>query len=262
MVSINLNRRGRSQTGAKNVAHMGNHHHVLDSLRPNDHILGVTGYHHEPSHRKIIPDPGGIAHRLLRRKHPPNRPRLRPHHRPSHEESVKQPTSYNRIASIASTVGKKVSVDTIIDYVSYLKESWLILPFENIVAKLTERESNRKYYFIDNGILDLFLVDPVTSLLENQVAIRLRQLYGERVYYYNKNVEVDFVVYDEGIAIQVSYSMADSETERREVDALLKFSKVFPVNKLLIITKDEEREIKVGDRTIQVLPVWKWLLGI
>ena len=175
-------------------------------------------------------------------------------------ESVKQPTSYNRIASIASTVGKKISVDTVIDYMGYLQESWLILPYENIAAKLIDKESNRKYYFIDNGILNLFLLDPATSLLENQVAIRLRQKYGSQVYFYNKNVEVDFVVYDEGIAIQVSYSLSDPETEKREVDALLKLNKVLPMRKLMIISKDEERDITVNDVTIQVIPVWKWLL--
>ena len=174
-------------------------------------------------------------------------------------ESVKQPTSYNRIASIASTVGKKISVDTVIDYMGYLQESWLILPYENIAAKLIDKESNRKYYFIDNGILNLFLLDPATSLLENQVAIRLRQKYGSQVYFYNKNVEVDFVVYDEGIAIQVSYSLSDPETEKREVDALLKLNKVLPMRKLMIISKDEERDITVNDVTIQVIPVWKWI---
>lgn len=176
-------------------------------------------------------------------------------------ESVKQPSSYNRIANIASTVGKKISVDTVIDYMAYLQESWLILPYENIATKLIDKESNRKYYFIDNGILNLFLIDPVTSLLENQVAIRLRQVYGDRVYFYNQNVEVDFVVYDEGLAFQVSYSLGDPDTEKREVDALIKLNRVLPMRQLTIITKDEERNIEVGDVTVHVVPAWKWLLA-
>ncbi len=176
-------------------------------------------------------------------------------------ESVKQPSSYNRIANIASTVGKKISVDTVIDYMAYLQESWLILPYENIATKLIDKESNRKYYFIDNGILNLFLIDPVTSLLENQVAIRLRQVYGDRVYFYNQNVEVDFVVYDEGLAFQVSYSLGDPDTEKREVDALIKLNRVLPMRQLTIITKEEERDIEVGDVTIHVVPAWKWLLA-
>ena len=175
-------------------------------------------------------------------------------------ESVKQPSSYNRIANLASTVGKKISVDTVIDYITYLQESWLILPFENIAAKLIDKESNKKYYFIDNGILNLFLIDPVTSLLENQVAIRIRQLYGDRAYFYSQNVEVDFVVYDEGLAFQVAYSLNDPDTEKREVEALIKLNKVLPMRQLTIITKEEEREIMVGEVSIHVVPIWKWLL--
>ena len=71
-------------------------------------------------------------------------------------ESVKQPLSYNRIASIVSSTGKKLSTDAAIDYVEYMTESWLILPYENLYGKLQDKESNRKYYFIDNGLLHLF----------------------------------------------------------------------------------------------------------
>ena len=176
-------------------------------------------------------------------------------------ESVKQPISFNRIASIASTVGKKISVDTVIDYMTYLQESWLILPYENIAAKLMDKEANKKYYFIDNGILNLFLIDSSTSLLENQVAVRLRQLYGDKVYFYNKTIEVDFVIYEEDTAIQVSYSLADADTEKREVDALVKLNRQLPMRKLMIVTKDEEREIVKDGITIEVVPAWKWMLG-
>lgn len=175
-------------------------------------------------------------------------------------ESVKQPTSYNRIANIVSTAGKKISVDTVIDYIAYLRESWLILPFENLSARLSERESNKKYYFVDNGLLGLFLIDANTSLLENIVAISLRKQYEDNVFFYNKNIEVDFVVPDDGLAIQVAYSLAEPTTEKRETDALMKFNAIMPMRQLIIITKDEEMVIEKDGTVINVLPVWKWLL--
>ena len=175
-------------------------------------------------------------------------------------ESVKQPTSYNRIANIVSTAGKKISVDTVIDYIAYLRESWLILPFENLSARLSERESNKKYYFVDNGLLGLFLIDANTSLLENIVAISLRKQYEDNVFFYNKNIEVDFVVPDDGLAIQVAYSLADPTTEKRETDALMKFNAIMPMRQLIIITKDEEMVSEKDGTVINVLPVWKWLL--
>lgn len=147
-----------------------------------------------------------------------------------------------------------------IDYLGYLKEAWLIIQFENICAKLADKESNKKYYFVDNGILNLFLIDPNTSLLENQVAIRLRQLHGDQVYFYHDGVEVDFYLTESQSAIQVCYSLADIETRQREVTALLKMAGKIDVKQMMIITKEEEDVIEAEGFTIRVLPVWRWLL--
>ena len=175
-------------------------------------------------------------------------------------ENIKQPTSFNRLANIVSATGKKISTDTVIDYLEYLKETWMVIQVENISAKLAEKESNKKYYFIDNGLLNLFLIDPVTSLLENQVAIGLSRQYGPDIYFYHHGVEVDFYVPEIKLAIQVCYSLSDIETRRREINALIKMTKHLEVNQMLIITKDEEDLIEIDGYSVQVVPVWKWLL--
>jgi len=175
-------------------------------------------------------------------------------------ESVKQPTSFNRLANVVSASGKKISTDTVIDYIQYLKETWLILPLENISAKLSDKESNKKYYFSDNGVLNLFLIDPVTSLLENLVAIQLMKMYPDDVYFYQKGIEVDFYVQSSKLAIQVCYSMIDVETRNREINALLKLSQHLEVERMMIITKEEEEIIVVSKNEIEIVPVWKWLL--
>jgi len=175
-------------------------------------------------------------------------------------ESVKQPTSFNRLANVVSASGKKISTDTVIDYIQYLKETWLILPLENISAKLSDKESNKKYYFSDNGVLNLFLIDPVTSLLENLVAIQLMKMYPDDVYFYQKGIEVDFYVQSSKLAIQICYSMIDVETRNREINALLKLSQHLEVERMMIITKEEEEIIVVSKNEIEIVPVWKWLL--
>jgi predicted AAA+ superfamily ATPase len=176
-------------------------------------------------------------------------------------ESVKQPSSFNRLANVVSASGKKISTDTVIDYLDYLKDAWLLFSMENFRAKLAEKESIKKYYFIDNGILNLFLLDPLTSLLENQVAIQLRRLYGENVYFYHNGMEVDFYVPEACLAIQVCYSLEDIETRKREVNALLQVSKHIEVKKMMIITKDEEGILSEGGTDIETVPVGKWLMG-
>lgn len=176
-------------------------------------------------------------------------------------ESVKQPLSYSRIASIVSTTGKKLSTDAAIDYVGYMAESWLILPYENLYGKLQDKESNRKYYFTDNGLLHLFLINANTSLLENIVAVTLRRKYGDGSYFWNsKNAEVDFVVPEEGLAVQVSYSMADVDTFKRETDGLIKLSSVQTIKRMMVVTMDEERIAEKEDFQIELIPLWKWLL--
>jgi uncharacterized protein len=176
-------------------------------------------------------------------------------------ESVKQPLSYSRIASIVSSTGKKLSTDAAIDYVGYMSDSWLILPYENLYGKLQDKESNRKYYFTDNGLLYLFLVDANTSLLENIVAVSLRRKYGDNCYFWNcRTAEVDFVVPEENLAIQVSYSISESDTFKRETDGLLKLSTQQEIRRMIVVTKEEEDIVEREGFRIEIIPLWKWLL--
>ena len=176
-------------------------------------------------------------------------------------ESVKQPSSYTRLANIVSSAGQKIQTSTVIEYMKYLEETWLMFGISNYAAKFAEKESARKYYFRDNGILNLFLLDPETSLLENRVAIELKKKYGEGVFFYNKAVEVDFYIPEEGWLIQVSYSLNTDETREREVSALLKVGKHLDAQRLTIVTFGEEKQMSVEGKTIEVIPLWKWLLS-
>ena len=176
-------------------------------------------------------------------------------------ESVKQPLSYNRIASIVSSTGKKLSTDAAIDYIGYMTDTWLILPYENLYGKLQDKETNRKYYFTDNGLLHLFLVDANTSLLENIVAVTLRRKYGDGSYFWNsKNAEVDFVVPEEKLAVQVLYSMTDANTSKREIDGLIKLHSIQPISRMIVVTMEEENLIEKDGFHIELVPLWKWLL--
>ena len=171
-------------------------------------------------------------------------------------ESVKQPLSFNRLKNIIVATGMPISVPTTIDYADYVADSCLILPMENEVGKLTERETQKKYYFIDNGLLNLFLMSPETSLLENMVAVELCRRFGkENVFYLNAEREIDFIVPDERLAIQVSYSVREDATYSREVSPLVKYAKAHQDWRCLLITYDEE-SVEEG---IPVVPVWKWL---
>jgi len=175
-------------------------------------------------------------------------------------ESVMQPMSLARIRNVIASAGTTLSHNTLVDYLQCLSDAYLVFGISNFSDKLSDKETFKKRYFFDNGLLNNFLFDPETKLLENLVAINLKQQYGSDVYFYNKNIEVDFFVPTAHRAIQVSYSIADAATKQREVRALLKLAEVYEVQQLEIITYDEEITIEENGVVIRVLPVWKWLL--
>ncbi|MBP6868102.1 MAG: ATP-binding protein, partial [Bacteroidales bacterium] len=48
-------------------------------------------------------------------------------------------------------------------------------------------------------------------------------------------------------------------TYNREVDSLIKITKVLDCKKLVIVTKDQEQTLEVDGHTIEVIPIWRWL---
>lgn len=179
-------------------------------------------------------------------------------------ESVGQPLSYSRLTNLLAEVNNKISKVSTIAYVDIAKEACLLHAIPNYAGKLAERESVPKYYFADTGLLKILSLDCESAQLENLVAIELLRRFGrnDAVFYYKKNIEVDFYVPEESLAIQVAYNLRKNpETIKREVGALEKFSKAFPCQKRLILTLEESDTIDSAVGKIEVCPVFKWLLA-
>ena len=182
-------------------------------------------------------------------------------------ESVCRPISYNRINNLLSSVGGKLSLATTIKYVDYCEEAWLLLRLKNYASSLVDKEGNCKYYFIDTGILGLFLIDKDTMLLEKLVALQLFRIYGheidnERVFFYLDSYEVDFYIPEDELAIQVAYSLHDEDTRKRETEALRKLPNRLPCSRRLLLTYGEEEMVTDKLGVIEVMPVWKWIISI
>lgn len=172
-------------------------------------------------------------------------------------EGVHDETSFNRIRNIIQSIGVKIGTATLIEYFRYLEDAFLMFGLTNVVAKISSRESKKKYYFIDNGILHLFLISPETILLENLVFTELRRRYGNNFYYFRQNIEADFYIKETGTLIQICYSFDDIDTKTRETNALTKASQSLKAEHKLILTLDQKELL---NDSVQVLPVWIWLL--
>lgn len=182
-------------------------------------------------------------------------------------DSVMQPTTLKRLEHIIKSSGDSISQTILKDYLEYMEDAYLIFSVPNLVSPLTEQQTITKRYFSDNGILNIFLFNGETKLLENLVAVQLNTLYHNtkeelRLFYYNKGVEVDFCIPEACLAIQVLYNIDDDETYEREVEGLIKFLSAYRNYHGIIITWDTEKTIEKDNiPPIEVIPIWKWIIN-
>lgn len=173
-------------------------------------------------------------------------------------ESVTKALSFNRLTNIVKSTGISIGKQTVINYVGHMLDSYLIFSLQNYASKKT----SPKYYFMDTGLLGLMLLDCRTAQLENLVAVELIRRYGfENVYFFENNIEVDFYVPSENLAIQVSMQvLEDVDTLERETRAFVKLNQFIPDTKCLLVTNSEETKLNCDGIKIDVVPAWKWLL--
>lgn len=179
-------------------------------------------------------------------------------------ENVMQPTSLSRFIHIIKSSGESISMPTLKDYLQYMEDNYLSFSLLNYASPISEQETIKKRYYMDNGLLNNFLFRGETKLLENLCAIHLLKKYSNadepQLFFYNRNIEVDFYIPDEKLAIQASFDMSETETWEREISALVALHKVFPIQRAQIVTRDTELQTEHAGLSIEVIPIWKWLL--
>lgn len=177
-------------------------------------------------------------------------------------ETLMREISFNTLAVNVKASGVKTSTDSMIEYASYAENAYLLFRTRNFVSKFAEKESIPRFYFYDSGILSLFLVDKEPALLENTVAVHLKRHFGDEIYYYKSSqtrIDIDFYLPDLKCAIQVAYSLKDSE--KREIGNLLLLAeKNSDIRRLIVVSKEEEQLVEKGTIKIEVIPIHKFLL--
>ena len=180
--------------------------------------------------------------------------------------------TYNYLKSI----GYKCSKQTLLDYLDFSEKVFFLFPVEIFSYSLKEKKQYpRKIYLVDNGIVTTIYPEmkgEIGKLMENLVAIELlrrSELSDKFEFYYWKEYgkmnEVDFVIKKEFSVqqlIQVTHASSKDEIEKREIKALLKASQLLRCKDLLCLTWDYEDELKLANKKIKFLPLWKWLLSV
>ena len=174
--------------------------------------------------------------------------------------NVSSQFTYN---SLKKSLGLSNAI-TVKEYTSYLSNAYLFFELQRFdFSAKKQLNFPKKIYIVDSafGQLGFNFSENIGKVMENAVFIELRRKNKEAYYYSNKS-ECDFVVKD-GIriteAIQVCYVL-DEKNKEREIGGLIDAMEKFGLKEGLILTKDQEEEIKVGGRTIKIVPVFKWLV--
>lgn len=167
-------------------------------------------------------------------------------------------------SSLSKVIGVKHS-DTVKHYVQCVEETYLLSQLLKYNASVkTQEASIKKMYLIDNAIIRLVGFNPTDNLgplLENLIFIELKRR-GKDIFYHANGSECDFIVRT-GTHItqclQVTVSLADESTRKREVAGLTAAAKTYGTTDNIIITLDDDR-ISLEESGIRVVPAWRWLL--
>lgn len=174
---------------------------------------------------------------------------------------IGSPVSIKSITNYLISSGKKVSQNTVNDYVEALTESFIFYPVErfDIVGRQLLK-TNNKFYMVDMGIRNHILPRKQYDLgftIENIVYLELERR-GDKVHIGKYgSTEVDFVTQKEGVLTyyQVTADMTAEETFEREMRPLRNIQDNY---EKIVLTLDR---FSTGNYDgIKVVNVIDWLL--
>ncbi len=156
------------------------------------------------------------------------------------------------------------SVNTVISYISYLEDSYLIFTIPKFDYSYKKQLVNpKKVYSIDHGLsrnVSTSFSKNDGRILENIVFLSLRRKHKD-IYYFKDKGECDFVI-KEGTkitkAIQVCLNI-NEDNKDREINGLLEAIKTFKLKEGYIITLDQEDTLTFQNKKINLIPAHKFL---
>lgn len=176
--------------------------------------------------------------------------------------------------SIERALNGSVSIASIQKFIRYARQAYLVFDLTCFSLKARQRiNTDRKAYLVDNGFFSAIRVsasEDYSKYLENLVFIELLRRGFEPsldLFYYmsSEGYEVDFLLrrgHKNTELIQVSWDISAQKSLQREVRSLLKAAAELKVNRLTIITRNEERTLDTDGTQIDVIPIENWLLEL
>lgn len=172
------------------------------------------------------------------------------------------------VSGLADTFHIK-SEHTIKNYISYLRQAFVLIGVQKYAQKSRIRLTQEKVYAVDVALMNhrenAFVGENLGWRLETIVLIELQRrckASGRDVYYLNeRSGECDFVVCEGDTvvqAIQVSYDISSPKTRSREIAGLLLANRLTKCTNLLLLTDHEFADEEHNGLHIAIRPVYAW----
>ncbi len=174
--------------------------------------------------------------------------------------NIGQSYSYNSLGKFL-----KIQDKTAKEYISFFEKSFLLFELSNYQYSIKKQENYpKKVYAVDNGFIEVVsfsFSENFGRFLENIVFLKLLQ-QGKKIFYFREKRECDFVVKEKTKIVEAIQATRRIEpaNEKREIGGLLEAMEKFKLKKGLIVTDGQEEVRHIDGRTIEIIPVWKWLL--
>jgi len=141
------------------------------------------------------------------------------------------------------------------DYINYLKESFLISILGNYrKGSITTLRKKKRAYPTDNALIYLYKPKIEEDFFGRMIeTLAVNKLKASS--FWKNGGEID-IVHDD-IPIEVKYQ---EKINSEDFKTIKEFMNKFDKKKGLMLTKNEEKEIKFKEGTIKLIPFWKWLL--
>lgn len=177
--------------------------------------------------------------------------------------------SVNNLTGYLKSLGHKAPKSAVSDYIEWFEDAYFLFTVRLFDASLARSNANpKKIYCIDHAMVCSVSSGVLVNtghLLENLVFTALRRLYPEIYYYKTKTgKEVDFIIQMRGrskMLTQVCESLAEPQTRKRELAALNEAMAETGMKTGTIVTRKEEERINTSNGTIDVIPIWRYLLN-
>ena len=157
------------------------------------------------------------------------------------------------------------SVNTIKNYIEYLKNSWLIFTM-NVYDYSVKRQqiAAKKVYSIDTGLANTigFSFSANTGMLMENAAFLAFRRKTQEIFYYTTptGYEVDFYLPESGQLVQVAQSIDNPATRDREIRALTDAMDALGLSTGLILADSNADTIIRNGFTIKIRSLAEWLL--